>query len=297
MKLVVTGGTGFTGSCLVPMLLERGHRVRCLLRESSNRAALPSVKEIDWAEGDLGEFESLLLAFSEMDALVNVASIGFGHTPNIVRAAVASGIKRAVFISTTAVFTTLNAKSKRVRVGAEEIIRKSALDFTILRPTMIYGSSRDRNISRLIRYLKRFRVIPVFGKGDNLQQPVYVGDVAGAIAACLSERRTVGRSYNIPGAEALTYNEVIDTICDLIGRKVIKARVPASAIIGLLAFFERMGFLLPFKAEQVMRLNEDKAFEYKEATKDFGYAPRSFAEGIAIELKELGLKGSGRSDR
>ena len=141
--------------------------------------------DIDWFEGNLGDFTALTDAMQGAQILVNIASIGFGHAPSIVKAAKAAGIKRTVFISTTAIYTTLNTKSKQVRLDAEKTIADSGLAYTVLRPTMIYGSSRDRNMSRLIRYLKRHRLIPIFGNGEYLQQPVYVQDVARAVVRSL----------------------------------------------------------------------------------------------------------------
>jgi uncharacterized protein YbjT (DUF2867 family) len=289
MNIVVTGGTGFTGSNLVPLLLERGHRVRCLVRETSDRTVLPQ-GDIVWAVGDLGDVESLRSAFSGMDALANVASIGFGHAPNIVSAALSVGIKRAVFISTTAIFTTLNAPSKAIRLEAEEKIRKSGVAYTIIRPTMIYGSSRDRNMCRLINYLNKAYLMPVLGSGENKQQPVYVGDVAKAVADCLEEEKAVGNSYNIPGQAPLSFNEIIDTISRLLRRRVRRIHLPASPVIAAFSNLEKFGLRLPIKAEQIMRLNEDKAFDYGQAERDFGYAPLSFEKGIITEIREMGLR-------
>ena len=130
---------------------------------------------------------------------MTVASLGFGQAPGIVGAACEARVRRAVFLSSTSIYTTLNPHSKGVRIAAEERIKQSGLPFTILRPTMIYGSSRDRNMSRLIRLIQRWRVVPVVGPGTFLQQPVYVGDVAEAVVLSLSSDRAVGGCYNIAG--------------------------------------------------------------------------------------------------
>src|ERR1700716_3066834 len=97
----------------------------------------------------------------------------------------------------TAVNTSLNAPSKSIRLAAEATIRGSGLAYTILRPTMIFGSSRDRNICRLVRYLNRWPVIPIFGDGEHLQQPVYVADLASAICQSLESETAIGQTYNI----------------------------------------------------------------------------------------------------
>src|ERR1043165_5252204 len=149
MKIFITGATGFTGSRVVPLLFQNGFEVRCLYRASSDRSALTD-SNIEWALGDVADSQSLTSAMQGADVPVNIASLGFGHAESIISAAQNAGIKRTIFISTTAIFTQLNAKSKKVRVAAELAIETSGLKYTILRPTMIYGSPRDRNMWRLI---------------------------------------------------------------------------------------------------------------------------------------------------
>lgn len=285
-RVLVTGGTGFTGSRIVPLLTERGYKVRCFIRPTSDRRRLEKY-DVEWSIGDLGDPDSLKRAMKDVDILANMASIGFGHAHGIVNAAVESGIRRAVFISTTAIFTTLNAPSKKIRLAAEATIRKSPLAYTILRPTMIYGSSGDRNMCRLIRALQKYPIFPILGNGESLQQPVYVGDVAKAVVGVLQRDGTVGKAYNIPGARALTMNQVVETICNLLGRSVKKVHLPGMPFVKGLKTIEGVGVKLPIKSEQILRLNEDKAFSFEEARRDFGYAPLGFEEGIGREIHKM----------
>ncbi len=283
MKVFVTGATGFTGSRVIPLLLKSGYEVRCLYRVSSDRSPLAGL-DVEWELGDVSDSQSLAAAMQETNALVNIASLGFGHADSIIRAAQNAGIKRAVFISTTAIFTQLNVPSKKVRVAAELAIETSGLDHTILRPTMIYGSDRDRNMWRLIGFMRVSPIVPVFGDGEYLQQPIYVDDVAQALVSCLLNDKTIGKSYNIAGKQALAYNDVIDTIAEGMHKRIWKIHVPSKPVVSLLGLFERMRIPFPIKAEQVLRLNENKDFSYAEAQRDFGFSPLSFEEGIGLEL-------------
>ncbi|WKZ41727.1 MAG: NAD(P)H-binding protein [Anaerolineales bacterium] len=284
MRVLITGATGFTGSRVVPLLLENGFNVRCFVRETSDRSRLGKLP-VEWVTGDLSDTEALTSALHGVDTLVNIASLGFGHAESILRSAKEAGVRRGIFISTTAIFTQLNAGSKSVRLAAEETIQASGLDYTILRPTMIFGSPRDRNMWRLIRLLRFLPIIPIFGDGESLQQPIFVDDVAQAVLLALQNDITIGKSYNIAGKAPLTYNQVIDTVAFALGKRVWKLYLPYMPIVRFLQFTERMRLRLPIKAEQVLRLNENKAFSYEEAQRDFGFSPRSFAEGIELECK------------
>jgi nucleoside-diphosphate-sugar epimerase len=242
--------------------------------------------------GDLSDAETLAASLQGTDTLVNIASLGFGHADSILRATQNAGINRAIFISTSAIFTQLNAKSKTVRKDAEHAIETSGLRYTILRPTMIYGSPRDQNMWQLIRFMRYSPIIPVLGDGNHLQQPIYVENVALAILGCLKSDSTIGKCYNIAGKYPLTYNEVIDTITRQMKKRVWKLHISSKPVVSLLRFFERMQVPFPIKAEQVLRLNEDKSFSYEEAKRDFGFSPLPFEEGLGMELSKVESESS-----
>ncbi|MBN1931062.1 MAG: NAD(P)H-binding protein [Desulfobacterales bacterium] len=287
-EVLVIGACGFTGSYVVPELLKKGYRVRCMVRDTTDRSVLKGYN-VSWVKGDLEDIPSMVNALQGVDALINIASLGFGHAPFIVKAAQIAGVHRTIFFSTTAIFTTLNAPSKIKRLAAEETICKSGLAYTILRPTMIYGSSRDRNMCRLIRFLKKWSAIPVVGSGHCLQQPVYVKDLALAVKNTLVSDKTIKKCYNVSGGIALEFNEIIDCIGALIKKNIKKIHLPLAPIIAGLNLIEQCGLHPPIKSEQILRLNEDKAFDYEAARQDFGYSPREFKEGIGFELQEMGL--------
>lgn len=283
MRVFVTGATGFTGSKTVPLLLSAGYQITCLYRSTSDRSVLPQ-PEINWVLGDVSDRQGLTEALKSSDTLVNIASLGFGHAEGIVAAAEDAGIKRAIFVSTTAIFTRLNATSKSVRLAAEETIKNSSLAYTILRPTMIYGSPRDRNIWRLIRWLKTIPVFPVMGSGNYLMQPIYVDDVAQAIVLSLHHEKTFAKCYNIAGGQALTYNSLIDTVGGQLNRRILKIHLPVKLSVRILQTIEQLGLRIPIKSEQIERLNENKNFSIEPAREDFNFQPRSFSEGIQMEL-------------
>src|SRR5258708_35127235 len=221
------------------------------------------------------------------EILINVASLGFGHAPTIVKAAQAARIGRAVFVSTTAVVTTLNARSKEIRLAAERLILESGIPSTVLRTTMIYGSPRDRNVSRLIRFLRVSPVIPVFGNGHHQQQPVHVADVAAAIVSSVATALTMDRIYSIAGAAPLTYDQVIETVASCLGKRVINVHVPARLVVSGLTGIESIGLRRPIRSEQVRRLEQHKGFDTSPAARDFGFAPKSFTEGVRLEIEEM----------
>lgn len=283
--ILLTGSTGFLGGYVLEELIKRGHEVTCFVRETSNLDKIERLKT-PYIFGELDDFESICKALKDKTALINIASLGFGHAPNIINACQEMNIKRALFISTTGIFTKLNPDSKGIRLEAERLIKESDLDYTIIRPTMIYGTSKDRNMWRLVKYLKKLPILPVLGDGTYLQQPVYVKDLAWAIVSAYETGLSLKKAYNISGLEAVTYNEVIDITGKALGKKVLKIHVPMKLSYGLLKFYEKISSNPRLKAEQVLRLNENKDFSHDEAARNFNYIPMSFEEGITLEIKD-----------
>jgi nucleoside-diphosphate-sugar epimerase len=241
--------------------------------------------------GDFDDPAGLADAFSsaQCSSLLNIASLGFGHAPAIVAAARAAGVDRAVFISTTAVTTRLRARSRSVRLMAEQQIRESGLKWTILRPTMIYGAPGDRNLSRLLALLTRVPVLPVPGGGRHLQQPVHVADVAGAVLSAAERPESAGSIYDVAGPEPLSFDELLRITARAVGSRTRFLPVPLSPLVAAARGYELLAARPRIRAEQLQRLAEDKTFSIKDAARDLGYAPRSFAEGIVAEARALGL--------
>ncbi|KKR30997.1 MAG: 3-beta hydroxysteroid dehydrogenase/isomerase [Candidatus Gottesmanbacteria bacterium GW2011_GWC2_39_8] len=288
MKILVVGGTGFTGSRVLPLLAGRG-QIRCLLRPGREIKDIGKLN-YELVYGDLEDIESLTKAMEGCESLINIASMGFGHVPKIVKCAEEVGIRRAVFVSTTAIFTQINTHSKKTRKEAEECVMRSGLEWTILRPTMIYGTPDDRNMIRLLSFIKRWRVMPIPGSGKRLQQPVHVEDLAWAIVNAFFSTKTICKAYNISGRQPLDFNQVVDFAAQALGIKVYKIHVPFTLLRRCFKVYE---YLVPnpkLKEEQLLRLNEDKVFGYEQAYKDFGYSPKSFQDGIQQEAILAGYR-------
>jgi uncharacterized protein YbjT (DUF2867 family) len=282
--LVITGATGFTGRYVVAELGRRfpGVRRRCLVRAASNREVLNDAC-LEYVVGDLWDEASLREAFRGADTLVHVASLGFGWIDPLFSAIGSSSLRRGLFMSTTATLTKLPVRSKPIRMRAEALVASSGLDWTILRPTMIYGTPYDRNIARLVRFVMRSPVIPVAAP-LALQQPVHVEDVARAVADALASERTGGRAYNLAGREPIHLHDLVRETIEAVGRPRVILPVPMAPILALAWLYNAVVRRSRLTVEQVRRLQEDKHVGYEQASADFGFAPRSFRDGVREEV-------------
>jgi uncharacterized protein YbjT (DUF2867 family) len=289
MRILLTGATGLLGGELLRLLLAEGYEVRCLVRPDSPNASRLDVERVEIFRGDAADEGDLCRALGGVEALLHVA--GIEHSPAVVGAAHRAGVERIVVVGSTSAHSAYAFRSGP-KLRMEEVLRSSGLSWTIARPTMIYGSERDKNIHRLLRFLDRWPVFPMFGPGTNLWQPVYHTDCARGILETLKRPATMYRSYDLPGTEPLTYLDLVKTAVRALGRSPRIVRIPIEPVRRALVAAERLRLPLPVDSGQVTRLREDKAYPYEDARRDLDYAPRPFREGVALEvarLRKLGM--------
>jgi uncharacterized protein YbjT (DUF2867 family) len=289
MRLLLTGGTGLLGGALLPLLLAGDHEVRCLVRESSAAVFRLDPGRVELVRGDVGGSEDLHRALSGVEAMVHVA--GIEYAPQVVEAARQAGVGLLVVVGSTSAHSAYEFRAGP-KLRMEKLVHNSGLEYTIVRPAMIYGSELDKNMHRLLRFLNRSPIFPIFGSGENLWQPVYYEDCARGVYEALVRSAAVGQCYDLPGAEPLTYLQLVKTAAGALGKKLRVIRLPLEPVHRALAAAEKLRLPLPIKSEQVLRLHEDKAYPYEKARKELGYAPLPFHEGIALEvarLRELGM--------
>jgi len=281
MRILVTGASSQTGSLAVRALVREGYAVRCLIRRETGRKFLPPA-DVDYVQGDLEQRESLSAALADVGAVAQIAHIRFA--PLMIAACEKCNVRRVVFLSSTRRFTTFDcASARQVRQG-EAAIEASALDWTILRPSMIYGSRRDNNISKLIDYLRRHRVFPLAGGGNNRVQPVFTLDVVQALLAALKRPASVRSAYTLAGPAPMTYREMIETIARELERPVTFVRVALWPTLLAVRCYEKLVRRPRVTSEQIERLAEDKAFDISPAQRDLGFSPTSFAEGVRRQI-------------
>lgn len=290
MRILLTGATGLLGGELLKLLLAEGHEIRCLLRPDS-----PNASRLDGVEtfrGDAAEEEAVYRALGGADALLHVA--GIEYSPGVLAASRRAGVERVVVVGSTSVHSAYAFRAGP-KLRMEELVRGSGLAWTIVRPSMIYGSERDRNVHRLLRFLDRSPVFPIFGPGTNLWQPVFHEDCARGVLEALKRPSSVHRSYDLPGAEPLAYLDMVKTAAAALGRSPRIVKLPIEPVRRALVAAERLRLPLPIDSGQVARLREDKAYPYDDARRDLDYAPRPFQEGIVLEVARLRKLGMLRS--
>lgn len=196
------------------------------------------------------------------------------------------GARRVVVLSSTSRFTKTESPDPAEQRVAESLVsgERQLIDWAeaqgiawiILRPTLIYGFGRDRNISSIANFIRRFRFFPLLGAAKGLRQPIHASDVASACFQALTHSEVVNRAYNISGAETLTYGEMVRRVFDAMGKKPRYLHIPRVVfrlVIALSQFAPRFRDVSIGMAE---RMNQDLIFDHGDAVRDFCFNPGPF---------------------
>ena len=243
MKVLVAGGTGFIGQYLCEELHDRGHDVTALARTPDDDK-LPDGVEI--ALGDITAYDSIVDAFEGMDAVVNFVSpspltiprggndmyerIHLGGTEHCIMAAEEQGVDRFVQISGLGADPDGDTHYIRAKGRAENRVRESALDWTIFRPSVVFGDGAEFLSFTLKLTPPVVALLP--GGGKTRFQPIFVEDFVSIVADALEDDGHAGESYEVGGPEVLTLADVATLARKARGQSVKILPVPM-ALAGL----------------------------------------------------------------
>lgn len=296
--IYVTGITGHTGKWLLERLIKENYqgKIRCLVRESSNTELIDNSElDIEKVYGDLDDIDFLIESMKNVDTVVHIS--GILKSSNVMNAALKNNVKWAILVHTTGRYSKYKSASEEyIKIEDGILKRRDQIGITVLRPTMIYGSSGDRNVYKLVDYLYRHKFFPMFGKGETLMQPVHAKDLGYAYYDVLVNKdKTFNKEYNLSGKSPIKYIDLVKSVSDTLGRNNTIIKIPLWISILAAKVYNAVDKKAIISVEQVLRMQEDKDFIYDEAAKDFGYTHLSFQEGIKGEVEEyLRSKRRGR---
>lgn len=288
MTTLITGSTGLVGRDLLNLLSKdkslKDEPIRLLVRKNSNISGLENMGFDLWY-GNIENKESLLEAAKGVDTIIHIVQMRY--SPIVVDVANNVNAKRLIIVGTTGIYSNYRLYSAEYEKAEEYIENECQVPYVILRPTMIYGSSKDKNVHKLVNFMNKYHFFPIFGNGKGKMQPIYYKDLSRALYFVYKKEEISNESYNLAGKNELEYRELLKITADELNKKVIILKIPYF-ITKILVYFYNKVFKKPkIKLEQVKRLTEDKVFDYSKAEKEFGFKPISFQEGIRKQIKSM----------
>jgi NADH dehydrogenase len=294
MRIVVTGGTGFIGRAVVEQLLEDGgDQVVVTSRDPEKQDRWRG--RVEMVQAFAGDTISLGKAFTGADAVVH--AIQFPNHPvedpsrgrtylevdgkgteAAARVARTLGVRRFVYLSGAGAGQNRPQPWFRAKDMAEAAIRASGMEYTLLRPSWIYGR-HDRSMNRFVTFCRYLPVVPVIGNGKTPVYPTYVKDVARCVVAAVRRADATDKVFELGGPERLTMDEIIRTIQTALGKRRPLLHHPP----GLMKLLVLPMQLLPqpmLSPGAIDFILQEVELDPKPAMDYFGFTFRRLAEGL-----------------
>jgi NADH dehydrogenase len=302
--VLVTGASGFVGSHVIPELLGGGHRVVALVRSPRAGEAvlrrLPSAQaaNVELRTGDVVAPATLPAALAGVDAVVHLVAIprdwnggkdllrvNLDGTRNLLAAMGEAGVRRLVHLGALGVADREELHYAKSKARAEQAVRESGLDWTILRPSLLFGP-RD-GFFNIVAGLVRIPVplVPVPGNGMSRFQPLHVRDLALCARLSLERPATIGRAYELGGPRTWTYREITAEVARAVGRRrfIVPMPIPLIRLVaGTMEALRVRGF--PVATDQLRQLALDNIGPLDGVHQAFGFIPRKM-EGELLYLR------------
>lgn len=234
MKIAITGGTGFIGSHLAQRLSVEGHEVVVLGRSPRSEDTATN-----FAVSDLSNVESLTTTFTGCDAVAHCAGINreigsqtykkvhLEATENVVAAARSAGVKKVVLMSFLRARPNCNSPYHESKWAAEEIVRNSGLDYTIIRAGVVYGRG-DHMLDHLSHALFTFPFFAMVGFEEKAIKPLAIEDLVVILRAALIDGRMTNKTVAATGPEQLNLREAVQRVARCTGTRARLMRAPVA---------------------------------------------------------------------
>jgi nucleoside-diphosphate-sugar epimerase len=292
MNILITGAAGEIGSRMVRWFCEQGHAVRALVLPSDPQAARLT-KQATMYEGDVTQPASLAAAFAGVDVVYHLAAVLLGEraelfqavnvegTRNVVAAAAAAKARHLIHVSSASVVypnTTHYSRSKR---QAEAIVTAcSALEWTLVRPTLVYDGEGGLEFKLYADFVRRYPVVPLVAGGRAKKRPVHVADLLSGLLAMAGNPVTFGKTYNLSGGETVTLRELAELMLERRGLKKPMLPVPARLCEIAAALYGRLRQRPLLMEHTIAGLTQDADLDPTAAMQDLGYRPIGVREGL-----------------
>jgi uncharacterized protein YbjT (DUF2867 family) len=267
-SVLLIGGTGYVGDRMRYVLRDAGFAVRLLTRSEGDAHTREGFAV---ARGDITNLESLITAMQGVDAVINLVAlikekgdatfenINYKGSVNVVDAAKQAGVKRLIQMSALGAGDLPGYPYFNTKWRAENYVKESGLDWTIFRPSIVFGpGEKEQFVGQMADLVKQAPVIPVVGDGKSRFQPIHLDDLSSAFARALGDDQTVGQTLEVAGPEIVTYEEIIDECAAALGKKKRKAHVPVALMMPAAAVMEAIPFIeAPVTTDQLKMLKID----------------------------------------
>ena len=302
--LAITGITGKSGQAFAFNLEKHADTIKAMFpggirlllhKERGRDADILTSFDVERMYGDLEDELFLSEALLGVDTIVHIAGIHWSR--QLANAAAGNFVRRMITVHTTGIYSKYKEAGEEYR-NIDDFVymmcKSKNIILSILRPTMIYGTVNDRNVAAFIKMVDKLPFMPVVNNAMYELQPVHFADLGRAYYDVLvNESITGGHDYILSGGEEIMLRDMLIEMGAYLSKKMRFVNVPYPIAYSGAWFLYIVSALKIDLREKVQRLCEPRVYPHEEASRDFGYNPRTFRSAIGDEVREY-LEATGR---
>mgnify|MGYP000604332007 FL=1 len=290
-KIIITGGGGFVGRNLIRVMIKEGFKPENIVVIDKDNLNFIKKYKVKIIFADLSEKGKWMNEFKNTDVVINLAAQisspdyepfkknNIESTKNIIEAMKKFKVKKILHFSSAAVLSVRKDFYAETKKEGEKLVINSGLNYCILRPSLMYGPTDDKNVGYLINFARKFHFLPIPGNGKSPRQPIYIDDICRLVIKILNNFPK-NKIINVNGKEIIYFRDMVKIILKEIGGFKFRLFFPVKLFKIAMILYQKIIGENKFTTDQVDSLTSGDVFEIYPWWEEYNIKTTSFEEGV-----------------
>jgi len=290
-RILITGGGGFVGRNLIRVMIKEGFKPENIVVIDKDNLNFIKKYKVKIIVADLSEKGKWMNEFKNTEVVINLAAQissqdyepfkknNIESTKNVIEAMKKFKVKKILHFSSAAVLSVRKDFYAETKKEGEKLVINSGLNYCILRPSLMYGPTDDKNVGYLINFARKFHFLPIPGNGKSPRQPIYIDDICRLVIKILN-KFPKNKIINVNGKEIIYFRDMVKIILKEVGGFKFRLFLPVKLFKIAMILYQKIIGENKFTTDQVDSLTSGDVFEIYPWWEEYNIKTTSFEEGV-----------------